>query len=144
MKILVYCGIIRFLGGSIFVEFVGASNPRNNILHKLINQGNKVIFPFVGIQEYTKLRPHEPVKFHGMCVYVLNIFFFHFFIINIFYFQTNLFSIIMLLYPFLTQVYQILYHMLLKFSQISFQYLLKNNPIHLYIFKEFNYIPYHF
>lgn len=33
----VYCGIIRCLGGSIFVEFVGVSHQRINILHKLVN-----------------------------------------------------------------------------------------------------------
>lgn len=36
-----------------------------NVLHELpvMNLGNKVIFPLVGIGEFTKLCPYEPVKF---------------------------------------------------------------------------------
>lgn len=59
-----YCGIIIFGGGSIFVEFVGISHPGIIILHELIDTGFKVIqFTFVGIREFTKLRPHKPVNF---------------------------------------------------------------------------------
>lgn len=58
-----YCEIIRFRGGSIFMKFVGTSQPRINILHELINQSYKVIFPFLGIREYMRLCPYEPVKF---------------------------------------------------------------------------------
>lgn len=41
-----YCGIPRFRSGLFFVEFVFTSNP----------------FLFVGIREYTKVSPHEPVN----------------------------------------------------------------------------------
>lgn len=47
-------GIIIFRGGLIFVEFVGTSQPKINIIHELINWGFKVIFPLVGIRKYTK------------------------------------------------------------------------------------------
>lgn len=54
----IYCGIIRFGGGSVFVEFVSISHPRVIILHELIDKGFKVVqFPFVGIRESMKLRP---------------------------------------------------------------------------------------
>lgn len=58
-------GIIRFHGGPVFVhvEFVGTSQPRIDILHKLLNFGYKVIFPSVDIRKYTKVRLLEPVKF---------------------------------------------------------------------------------
>lgn len=36
----------------------GTSYPRLSVLHQLINWGYKVIFTFIGIKEYTKLRPH--------------------------------------------------------------------------------------
>lgn len=45
------------------ILFKGTSFPRINILHELINNGYKVIFLFESVKEYTKLRPHEPVKF---------------------------------------------------------------------------------
>lgn len=48
-KALKYCGKNNFRGGSIFVEFVGTSHPRVNILHELLNKSYKFIFPFVGI-----------------------------------------------------------------------------------------------
>lgn len=60
---MTYCGIIRYRGDSIFMEYVDTSHPRINILHELISYGYKVLFTFVGIREYTKLRPNEPVKF---------------------------------------------------------------------------------
>lgn len=37
--------IIRFPGGSIFVELLGSSQSRINILHELTNLGYEVIFP---------------------------------------------------------------------------------------------------
>lgn len=57
-KSLIYCGVIRFLGSSIFVEFVGTSHPQINILNELLNEGYKVINPFEGVIEYLILRPH--------------------------------------------------------------------------------------
>lgn len=47
----------------IFLNFVGTSNPQNIILYKFICKGKKVIFPLVGIRDYIKIRPYEPVKF---------------------------------------------------------------------------------
>lgn len=47
-----YCKIItRFRGGSIFVGFVWTSHQRINLLHELINQGNRIIIPFVYIKK---------------------------------------------------------------------------------------------
>lgn len=42
------CEIIRFQGGSIFVEFASSSHPR------IDKKGNKVTFSFVEKREYTK------------------------------------------------------------------------------------------
>ena len=36
--IVIYCGIIRIRGGSIFVEFVGTTHPRIYILHEIISK----------------------------------------------------------------------------------------------------------
>lgn len=47
----------------IFLNFVCTSNPQNIILYQFICKGKKVIFPLVGIRDYTKIRPYEPVKF---------------------------------------------------------------------------------
>lgn len=58
---LTYCGIFRFCDGSIFVEHVGTSYPRINMLHELINKDHKVTFPFADLRKYMKLRPHKYV-----------------------------------------------------------------------------------
>lgn len=63
-----YCGIIRFLGGSIFMEIVGTTHSWINILHELISYGFEAIFPSVGLRVYIKLYPHVAMN----CIFLSN------------------------------------------------------------------------
>lgn len=49
----IYCGIIRYRGGLIFVEFPGTSLSKLNILNKYINYDYKVIFFVCKYEKHT-------------------------------------------------------------------------------------------
>ena len=50
---MIYCGIIRIRGGSIFVEFVGTHHPRIYILNEIISKIFIEHFNEKGMVRYT-------------------------------------------------------------------------------------------